>query len=113
MRSLSQAFQEGAFRHTHHCCGGIECPTAGSHQPVGIRERERPADFQDRFATQRPRLRFRTEKTGDSRQAYQSVADGIHDQFGGFVNSQRIHDVGAMYGNRVDAQVKHRSNLFG
>jgi len=47
-----------------------------------------------------------------SRNVYQTIADGVHHEFGGFVNAQRVHDIGAMYGDSVGTEVKLRRNLF-
>src|SRR5208337_5146179 len=35
-----------------------------------------------------------------------TVADGVDDQFRGFMDAEGVHDVGAMHGDGVDAQVE-------
>jgi hypothetical protein len=32
------------------------------------------------------------------------MLDRVHDQFGRFVDAEGVHDVGAMHGDRIDAQ---------
>src|SRR5438067_570861 len=39
-------------------------------------------------------------------QIYQTIANGVHDEFGGLVQPEGVHDVGAMYGNGVYAEVQ-------
>src|SRR5712691_3235380 len=48
-----------------------------------------------------PSRLFLIRKTCDSRKVHQAVADGVDDELGGFVNPERIHDIGAMDGHRV------------
>ena len=54
----------------------------------------------------------RTESGAGSRKIYQAVADRVNHQFGGLVDAQRVHDVGAMYSNSVGAEIKHRGNFL-
>src|SRR5579864_731402 len=58
------------------------------------------------------RLLSGAETSGGSRNVYQPIANGINHEFGGLVYSQRIHDIGAMHGNGIHAEVKLRGNLF-
>src|SRR5581483_7572401 len=57
-------------------------------------------------------LLFLLKKNAGSRQVYQSIADCIGHQFRSFVNSQRIHDIGAVYSYGIRAKFKLRRNLF-
>src|SRR5450432_3836872 len=36
----------------------------------------------------------------------QAVADGVDDQFGGFVNAESVHDIGAVDGDSVGAETQ-------
>src|SRR5690348_14435799 len=58
------------------------------------------------------RWRYIPGMNGDSRNIHQPVADGVHDQFGGPVNAESVHDVGAMHGNGVGAEVELLCDLF-
>ncbi len=49
---------------------------------------------------------------GDSRDVHQAVADGVDDQLGGFVNAERVHDIGAMDADGVDAERKLVGDFF-
>ena len=53
-----------------------------------------------------------TENHAGSRKIYQAVADGVDHQFSGLVDSQRVHDIGAMHGHGVRAKIEHRGDLF-
>src|SRR5580700_4812530 len=43
---------------------------------------------------------------------HQPGANGVNDQFGGLVNAERVHDVGAMNGYGVGAEVEIGSDFF-
>lgn len=59
---------------------------------------------------QQPRV---TSKTiGASREGYQSISNGVHHQFGGFVYTKCIHDVGTMHRDGVCAQVELACDFF-
>ena len=49
--------------------------------------------------------------SGGSRQVHQAVADGVDDELGGLVDPERVHDVGAVHGDRVDAQLERGGDL--
>src|SRR6185312_5356975 len=49
---------------------------------------------------------------GDSRNIHQPVADGVHDQLGGLVNAESVHDIGAMHSDGVGAEVELLRDLF-
>ena len=51
-------------------------------------------------------------KTGDSRNVHQPGADGINDKLGRFMNAEGGHDVGAINGHRVGAEVESRGDFF-
>lgn len=53
-----------------------------------------------------------TERNAGSRKIYQSIADGVDDEFGGLVHSQSIHHIGAMDGNRVRAEIEDCCDFF-
>src|SRR5579883_3512144 len=43
---------------------------------------------------------------GASRKVHQPVANGVDDEFGRFVDSEGVHDIGAVNGNGVDAEIE-------
>ena len=49
---------------------------------------------------------FRQEMTADSRKVHQPGLDGVDDQFRGLVNVESVHDIGAMYGDGIGAEVQ-------
>jgi len=51
-------------------------------------------------------------RNGGSRQIHQPISNGVDDEFGGFVNAQTIHDVGAMHGNGVRAEIEFRGDFL-
>src|SRR5580692_5156179 len=42
----------------------------------------------------------------------QPIANGVHHQLGGFVNAQRVHDIGAMHGHGVGAETQIDGNFL-
>src|SRR5580658_1053982 len=61
--------------------------------------------------TPSPAPPFPTETICDSRNVYQPGTNGVNHKLGSLVNSERIHNVGAMNGNRVGTEIEHRSNF--
>ena len=57
-------------------------------------------------------LRCTPGMNGDSRNIHQPVADGVNDQFGGLMNTESVHDVGAVHGDSVGAEVELLRDLF-
>ena len=67
--------------------------------------------------TPRPQPTSRADATAQkvragSRQIHQSVADGVDHEFGGLVDAQRVHDVGAMDGDGVGAEFERRGDFL-
>src|SRR5947208_1283984 len=60
----------------------------------------------------RPRRMQKKENRGGSRQIHQTVANRVNNQFCCFVNAERIHDVGAMYGDGIHAEIQVGSNFL-
>ena len=52
------------------------------------------------------------EVRGASRDAHQTVADGVDHQFRRIVNFQRLHQIRAMHGDGVGAQAEDRGDLL-
>ena len=52
------------------------------------------------------------ETNGDSRNIHQAIADGVNDQLRRFVDSQRIHDIGAMNGDGIGAEIQFIGDGF-
>jgi len=63
-------------------------------------------DRHPRFAIRdwRPRPQHRPGRSGGSRNIHQAVANGVDDQFGRFVNAERVHNIGAMDRHGVGAE---------
>src|SRR5689334_20994307 len=57
-----------------------------------------------------PSHRAPQEMTAASRNIHQTIANGVNNKLGGFMNAESIHDIGAMHGNCVHAQVYSCSN---
>jgi hypothetical protein len=58
------------------------------------------------------RQRARARKIGGSRNIHQAAANGVDHEFGSFVNSEGIHDIGTVNGDSVRAQVSIDRNFF-
>ena len=52
------------------------------------------------------------EKSGDSRNIHQPGANCVDDEFGGLVNSERIHNVGTVYGDCVGAEFESNGDFL-
>src|SRR5579864_746857 len=57
-------------------------------------------------------LPFPTGTTCDSRNVHQPGADRIHHQFRSLVNSQRVHDVGAVNGDSVSTEIERGGDFL-
>ena len=60
----------------------------------------------------RRRLRGGPGKSAGSRQIHQPVSNRVHHEFGSFVNSKTIHDVGAMHGDGIHTELEFRGNFL-
>ena len=52
------------------------------------------------------------EMTGGSRDVHQPVADRVDHEFGGLVDAERVHDVGAVHRDGVGAEIEHGRDLL-
>src|SRR6266481_8470076 len=109
------------LRRIRRCCDGTAFQTAQLRPPDENRDRAREKRRTRQGTSLRARLTlglpFPTERTGDSREANsrkinQPVADGVNDEFSGLVDSQSVHHVGTMDGDRVGAEVEGGRNLL-
>src|SRR5215470_4698878 len=57
-------------------------------------------------------LIFGTKYLSSLRDVHQPVADGIDHQFGRLMDTQRVHDVGAVDGHRIRTQIQLAGNLL-
>ena len=55
---------------------------------------------------------IREERNGDSRKIYQPIADCVDDKLSRLVNAQRVHNIGAMHGDSVGAQIQLIRNFL-
>src|ERR1700730_2604458 len=115
MHTPRRAFREAVCRHTHRYCDGIANPRRRSHRRAETRGQ---AALEVRQSHPAANLRWMkgppcpTESAAGARKIYQPVADSVDHQFSGFVDTQRVHEIGAMYGHRVRTQFERRRNLL-
>ena len=116
-----RAFRAAACRRRRRCCGGTADPGGAGdvdeRKPGARRGWPRAADRPRVAPTQGLRRhRDRAHRAGTragSQQVDQAVLKRVDDELGGLVHAERVHDVGAVHGDRVDAQVELRRRSRG
>ena len=107
--AVAIVIEEGAAR--AHRLGqvlGAECAAVVAEVDAGRRGDIGQAEVQARrrrasSGAAAPRA---AETCGASRDAHQPLADRVDHQFGGVVDAQRLHDIGAVHGHRIDAEAR-------
>lgn len=82
---------------------GVPARSCNSRNILSIRRRN--------FGPEKPRWKdsnylIISRLRGTLRNIHQPVADSVHHQFSGLVDTQRIHNVGAMHGDGIGAEVE-------
>src|SRR5215470_7025241 len=91
-------------------CANRSAAVADATMPAPQARRNSRRDVADIFFRSSSDL-LQTLFRARSWQRHQTVGDRVHDQLGGLVHAERVHDVRAVDGHGIDAQVERLGNF--